>query len=202
MVSSGRAARRGRLAHICSAVPFEQPPAAEREQGVADEGDVIRGVEVGDVAQGVAAAVSITSNRVSPSSTTSPSVHRAVEGRDARHLGRADDGRAGGGLDLGVAAGVVGMPVGVEDEVQAPAGVLRRRQDRGGVGGVDAGGLAAGLVADEEAVVVGKAGELADSQGHGARRVWRRCCDASILYLERRSLKPFAAARDRVAARA
>ena len=36
-----------------------------------------------------------------------------------------------------------------------------------GVRRVDAGGLAGGVVADEEAIVVGKAGELADGEGHG-----------------------------------
>ena len=74
--------------------------------------------------------VSITSKRVSPSSTTSPSATSRSSGAMRVTSGGPDDGRAGGGLDLGVAAGVVGVPVGVEDQVERPAQPLQLAQDR------------------------------------------------------------------------
>ncbi len=91
----------------------------------------------------------------------------AVERGDAGHLLGADNPATGRRLDLGVAAGVVGMPVGVENQVEPPAQALQFGQDRRRVRRVDAGGLAGGVVADEESVVVGKAGELVDSERHG-----------------------------------
>ena len=56
-VSSGKAAMRDRLAHICWRVALEHPPASQGKDAVADEGDVVRRVMVGDVLQGVAAHV-------------------------------------------------------------------------------------------------------------------------------------------------
>jgi hypothetical protein len=59
------------------------------------------------------------------------------------------------------------MPVGVEDQGQFPAGPVELAQDRGRVRRVDAGGQASGVVAHQEAVVVGEAGELVDGDRHG-----------------------------------
>ncbi len=121
---------------------LEQPPAAQREQGVADEGDPVGRVEVGDVAQRVAAGLDHVEAGLAQLDDIAVA-HRAVQRRDPRDLRRADDHAAGGGLDLGVAAGVVGMPVGVEDEVQAPAQLPQFSQDRVGVRRVDGRRLAA-----------------------------------------------------------
>ncbi len=63
------------------------------------------------------------------------------------------------------------MPVGVEDHVQPPTQPLELGQDRVRVGGVDAAGLPAPFVPDQEAVVVVQAGELVDLERHG-RHLW------------------------------
>ena len=95
-----------------------------------------------------------------------PAAYVAVERGDARDFGRPDDLCAGRGLDLGVPAGVVGMPVGVENQRQLPAQPAELAQDCARVRRVDAGREAAGLVADQEAVVVLKAGKLVDGERH------------------------------------
>ena len=85
---------------------------------------------------------------------------------DPLHLLGADDGGAGGRGDVGVAAGVIGVPVGVEDQGQFPAELFQFGQDHLGVGRVDTGGQAGGVVADQEAVIVGKARKLVDGDRH------------------------------------
>ncbi len=100
-------------------------------------------------------------------------VEGPVERRDAGDLLGPDDLAARDLLDPRVAAGVVGVPVGVQDQVQAPSQRLQFGQDRLGVGRVDAAGLAARLVADQETVVILQAGELVDLQRHG-RHPWRK----------------------------
>ena len=96
-------------------------------------------------------------------------LHLAIQRRDAPHLGRSDDRRAGLGLQPRVAAGVVRMPVGVEDGVEPPTLPRQGLEDGVGVGRVDARDLAARLVARQKAVVVGEAGELADDEAHVSR---------------------------------
>jgi len=132
---------------------LEQASAAESEERVADEGDVVGAVVVGDVTQRVAAAVNHRELRFTEVHQVTPD-HCSIEGRDPGHLGWPHDAGAGSGLDLGVAAGVVRMPVGVEDVVERPARLLKLSEDRPGVWRVDAGGRAGGVVADQEAVVI------------------------------------------------
>ena len=117
--------------------------------------------------QGVAAGLDDLQPGVAKLDAVAAGDH-AIQRRDPPHLRRPDDRRAGFGLEPCVAAGVVGMPVGVEDEVE-PVPSLRPQsgEDRLGVGRVDATHRAAGLVAHEEAIVVGEAGKLADGQAHG-----------------------------------
>ena len=117
-------------------VAFEHPPAAEGEQAVADEGDPVRGVEIGDVAKGMPADVDHLERRLAERHAVTRG-QDAVGGRDAGDLGRADDLGAGGGLEGGVAPCVVGVPVSVEDHVQGPAGGGKLALDRRGVGRVD-----------------------------------------------------------------
>ena len=145
---------------------FEEPSAAQRKQGVAHESDAACGVEIGDVAQRVAAGLD------HPKAGFAEFDHVAardcsVERGDARHLGRPDDRRAGGGLQFGVAAGMVRMPVGIEDEIQLPPLPFQGGENGAGVRRVDGRGLAGGFVAREEAIVVLQAGELADNERHG-----------------------------------
>ena len=127
---------------------------------------MVGGVVIGDVPQRMAAGVDDVEAGFAEFDDVAV-LHHAVRSDDLLHLlGPHGDG-AGRRRDLGVAAGVVGVPVGVEDEGQLPAQPVDLAQDGGGVRGVDAGGQPARLVADQEAVVVGEAGELVDGQGHG-----------------------------------
>jgi hypothetical protein len=88
---------------------------------------------------------------------------RALQARDTTLLARrADDLAPGLPSDRLVAARVVGMPVRVEDVGQLPALLVEGAQDRSDLGRVDARRHARGVVVDEEAVVVGQAGELMD----------------------------------------
>ncbi len=149
---------------------LEQAPAAQREQGVADEDDAVFGVMVGDVAEGVAAGLQHAEHGLAEAHLVAL-MQRPVERCDARDLLGPHDLATRRFLDPAVAAGVVGMPVGVQDHVEPPAQLLQLGQDRLRIGGVDTAGLAGGLVADEEAVVVLETGELVHLQRHG-RHPW------------------------------
>ena len=78
----------------------------------------------------------------------------AIDGRQALHLGRTDHVTARGGLDLLIAARMVGVPMGIEDQGQLPAQLFQFAQDDLGVGRVDAGGQASGVITDQIAVIV------------------------------------------------
>ena len=145
---------------------LEQPAAAQGEQGVADKGDPVGGVVVADVAQRVAAGVEHLEPCLAQHDQVAVDHDPVRRGPDPLDLGRADHLTARGRLDLGIAAGMVRVPVGVEDMGQGPAQRLQFAKDGGRVRGVDTGGLAGRVVADQKAVVVGQAGELMDGQGH------------------------------------
>ena len=88
--------------------------------------------------------------------------NRPVEREVFGHFCRAVDGAAGGGLDRRIAARMVGMPVGVP-HLRDPPPLGRRSSQIGiGIGRIDAGGLAAGGIVQQVAVVVGQAGKLVD----------------------------------------
>ncbi len=145
---------------------FEEAAATQGEQGVAHEGDPVGRVEIGDVPERMAAGLDHLEPRLAQHHHVA-AAHLAVDRREAGDLGRPHHGRAGGGHDLGVAAGVVGVPVRVEDEVERPAVGLQGREDGPNLRRVDAGRPAGRLVVGEEAVVVRKAGELVDGERHG-----------------------------------
>ena len=147
---------------------LEEAATAEREQGVADEGHVVDGVVEGDVAQGVAAGVDHLEAGLSQPDDIALVDHPIGRRADALDLGRADDDAAGFTLQPRVSAGVVGVPVGVEHQVQRPAQLAELGQDGVGVGRVDTGCLPRRTVAHKKAVVVGEAGKLVDGDGHGA----------------------------------
>ena len=84
----------------------------------------------------------------------------AVDRELASDFRRAGDGAAGRRLDRFVAAGVIGVPVGVPDLGDAPALLVGLPQILGRIGCIDRRGFVAVGVVDEVAVVVAKAGEL------------------------------------------
>ncbi len=148
---------------------LEHPPAPQGEQGVADEGHAVGGVIIGDVPQGMAARLHHLEAGMAKLDHIALA-DRPVQGSDPRHLLRPDDGAAGGLLQPGVAAGVVGVPVGVHHQGQGPAEPLQLAQDGLGVGGVDGRHLSGVLVARQEAVVVVEAGKLMDLERHDGTR--------------------------------
>ena len=89
-------------------------------------------------------------------------LHHAVDGRDALDFCRRDDGAAGRRLDRRVAAGVIGVPVCVPNLGNLPALRGGFAHIRLAIGRIDADRLLAHRIVDEEAVVVGQAGELMD----------------------------------------
>ncbi len=144
---------------------LEHPPAAEREEGVPDEDDGVRRIVIGDVTQRMPPGLHHPEQRL-PEPDLVALVQSPVQGRDAGDLLRADDLASGRRLDRLVAAGVVGVPMGVEDQVEPPSQPLQLGQDGLGVGRVDTAGPAGGPVADQEGVVVLQAGELVDLERH------------------------------------
>ena len=117
---------------------LEQPSAAEREQGVADEGDGVGGRAIDDVAQGMARRRPSPAERVSPSMTGRRPRQHWSSGATLRTSSGPDDLAAGLGLEPRVPLGVIGVPVGVQDQVQpAPAEACELGQDRLGVRRVD-----------------------------------------------------------------
>ncbi len=77
--------------------------------------------------------------------------------------GGADHPGAGFLADARHAVDVVAVVMGDQDQVQAPAALLQRRQDRRGLGGVDQGGLPGRLVPGQVGVIVLKAGDCNNS---------------------------------------
>ena len=147
---------------------LEHPPATQREQGVAHEHRMVRRVVIADVAERMAAGVDHPEQGLAELHRVAL-MQRAVQGRDAGHLAGPDDLSARRRLHRRVAARMVGVPVGVHDQAEGPAGGLQRRQHGVGVRRVDGGGQARGLVPHQIAVVVGQAGELVYGDGHGRR---------------------------------
>ena len=139
-------------------VALEQPAAAHREQGVAGERDLLGGEMEGDMAGGVGGDVDqLRLDRADP--------RRIAAGDDPVHLrhplglGRAGDGTAGGTPDRVVAAGMVGVPVGVPDLGDAPAARCCGFQHRLGDRGIDSDRLARGGIVDQPDIIVAKDGD-------------------------------------------
>ncbi len=133
---------------------LEQLAAAEREQTVADEGVVASCIVPADQAKRMAAEVHDVELRFTQHEDGARG-DDVVERPFAGDLRRAIDGAAILQLEGGIAAGVVGMPVGVEqviEAVQALAGDTVG--DDIGVGGIDDRRLAGCFVAQQEAVIV------------------------------------------------
>lgn len=89
--------------------------------------------------------------------------HRLIQRRETPDLLGTNNHTARFVFQALIAASVVGMPVRIEDEIQPPppAG-LKISEDRVGVRRIDGGDLAGRFVANEKAIVIAKARELAD----------------------------------------
>ncbi len=133
---------------------LEHPPAAQRKDRVAAEQRLLVAEGIGDVARrvawneedlglGFAEAIAVAV------------VDLDVDAGDACPVApRADDGAAGGLLDLQVAADVITMMVGVQDMGDLPMALFRLRQDRPGHRRVDDGDRPALGLAHQPHVIV------------------------------------------------
>jgi hypothetical protein len=94
--------------------------------------------------------------------------HQYVDAGNPVGIGaRADDAAAGAGLQREIAAGVIGVMVGVEDVVKFPASRRKFPLDGRCIRAVDGGGEARVRIVQQIAVVVVQTGELMDLQcGH------------------------------------
>ena len=138
-VSSGNAASRCSDGHICRRSPFEDAPAAEREQRVAGKQRPVGREPVGDVVGAMAGRVQDL--RLKPAD-----LHRvalARQGVDGRHLlRRPSAGATTRQPDAPLqppTPHVVAMAMGDEDVGERPALLVQRGEDRPFLGRVDGG---------------------------------------------------------------
>jgi len=158
-IDGGLVPQRFQGAHIAEHLlcrALEQPPAAHREQRVADKGGLVLGEVKGDMARRMRRDVEDISRHLAQPHNIA-ALHLHIQCRDAPCFGGgARDRAAGGLLYLGIAAGVVGMPVGVPDLRDLPAKLFRLVQHRGRDGGVDHHRLAADRFVDQPDIIVGQ----------------------------------------------
>ncbi len=155
----------GQLADTQYAAPhlfaraLEQPAATQREQGVADEGIAAGAIDIADMAERMTSQVDDVEAglaQIIDIARHDDMIERPV----LSHLGRTVDRAAKARLDLGIATAMVGMPMGIEDNVDAvQAEVFDRGDDFRRFGRVDGGDTAAGLVDGQKAVIVLQAGD-------------------------------------------
>ena len=114
-----------------------------------------------------------------------------VDAGDALGLRRrAGDGAAELGLEAGIALDVVAVVVGGEDAVEPPALLGQPGADRCLLRCVDRRGKARGRVVDENAEIVGTAGELLDLESHGGLLSLAGCAGRKRSIIGRRARLP------------
>ena len=144
---------------------LEHLAAAQGEQRVAAEQRPLLAEGVGDVAAGVAGHEEDLGLGLAEAVAVAV-VDLDVDARDARLVApRADDGAAGGFLDLEVAADMVAMVVGVEDMRDLPAALAGLGQDGPGHGRVDDADGAALRLAHQPDVIVAQDRDSDDFEG-------------------------------------
>jgi hypothetical protein len=147
-------------------VPFEEASAAQREEGVPDEGHPDVGCVVGDWPEGVTRRAQHVEGGGAEGDCVASRTVRSISPMRSASAAGATIWAPVAALTRALPADVVGVPVGVEDQGDRPAEAVGLAQDGVRVGRVHAGDQPAVLVAGEEAVVVGEAGEEADVERH------------------------------------
>src|SRR5690606_30550024 len=143
---------------------FEHSATSESEQRIPDESDLGFRQMVCNVPQRVSAYID---DARAPAPQRDPIAigNGSVDARDPRSVRfRRHDRTACGGLDRLIPACVIGMPMRVPDLGDPPAFRSGFAQIGVGVGRIDAGGLTARWIVQQETVVVGEARELVDLQ--------------------------------------
>ena len=177
-VDLGRAGQRGELQQRFPhhrRRRLEHPTAAEREQGVADEGDLLLLEQIDDMAGGVAGRLDDLGGEPADARVIAFG-ERPIDAADARRLlGRSGD------AELGIARAqrrqaldVVGVVMGDQRVGERPALRLGRGDDRLPVRGVDRRRRAGVGIVHQDAVIVLQAEELTHMDGHGRLVDFRR----------------------------
>ena len=168
-VDGGVVAQRFERAHVAKHLlrrALEQTPAAHCEQCVADKSGSIFGEVKGDMACRVRRDIKDISGHIAQPHNIA-ALHLHIQCRDTpRFGGRACDRAAGGLFYLGIAAGVVGMPVGVPDLRNLPAELFRLFQNGGCNGRVDHHGLPAHRFVDQPDIIIGQDRNADNLQRH------------------------------------
>src|SRR5262249_2677847 len=101
---------------------LDDAPAADREQRVADEGELVGGKDIADMAPGVSRRLQHAPPQGPPPNLV-VLAHGRIDQWNARGLAlRGDDAATMTLLELGDAAGVVRVVMGDEDVAEPPAG--------------------------------------------------------------------------------
>jgi hypothetical protein len=165
-VSSGRGAQlEQRLPHQLRGA-LDHPAAADREQGVAGEQQLVLRKEIVDLAEGVPRRL----DHLRGKGADLDAVAFADLDIDGGNLGgfpaRGDDAAMVALLECGDAAGVVAMMMGDENIGQRPAGGGERGLDGRRLRRIDGGGGAGRGIVHEDAVIVLEAGKQPGLRSH------------------------------------
>ena len=160
----------GQLHQLLERIPhhrgraLDDATAADREQGVADEGNALGRYPEGDVVEGVPGRLE-DAHFVGAEEEGIALAHRLVAPRNLAP-GGADDPAAELLLEGEVGFNMVAVMMGREDAVESPVLRLEVLADRSELGRVDGRGDARIRVVDEDAEIVASAHELLDHQAH------------------------------------
>lgn len=144
--------------HLCGRA-FEEPAAAHGEQRVADEGGAVGLEQVADMRPRMAGCFD-DARRVFAECEAIAFPNHSVETGNPVGIGAgADDLAAGAGLEGEIAAGVIGVMVGVEDVVEYPAAFSERTRDGLGVRAVYGCSESRVRIVHQVSIVVPEAGD-------------------------------------------
>jgi len=155
---------------------LDDAAAADREQRVADEGELVGFEPVGDVTGRVPRRLEHAPDQRADLHDVALA-HRHVDmGNLLRFLARRDDAAEMFLLQLGNPAGMVAVMMRHQDVGEAPTFLGERRIDRAGLGRIDCCRRAGRWVVQQDAVIVFQAGEEVGFGWHSslAPPAWQR----------------------------
>ena len=153
------------LSCICAASPSNRRPQPIANRVSPTNDDLLGGQMKGDMAGGMGGDVDqLGLDLADPRAVAAGD--DAVHLRHPLGLGRAGDRAAGRGADRVVAAGMIGMPVGVPDLADPPAARRRRLEHRIGDRRIDRHRLARGGIVDQPDIIVAEDRDGDDLEHH------------------------------------